>query len=578
MEFTSQFILLSGILLTLSVLASVVANRSGVPLLLLFLVLGMIAGAEGPGGIRFTDIQSAHLLATLALAIILFDGGLHTPLRTFRVGWKPGLALATVGVVITAGVTAAFVMTAFDLPWAQALLMAAVVASTDAAAVFYLLRSKGLQLQERGRATLEVESGVNDPMAVFLTVAMIEVLLAPEARLGWDALIAFVQQMGLGTVIGLGAGAGLALLIDRVRLPESLYPLLALSGGLLTFGAASVIGGSGFLAAYVGGLTVGARARTARLAIRRFHDGVAWLCQIGLFLMLGLLVTPSQLLPTIPQALLVVAGLTLVARPASVFISLLPFRFPWREQVFLSWVGLRGAVPIVLSLYPLLAGVAEAATVFNIAFFVVLMSLLVQGWTVAPLARWLSLALPGQRQHTPKVEMEAPDGQDLLIYHLPADCPAAGQPVSAIPLPEDADVMAVVRDRHPLAIEPPPKLLDGDYLYILARHAGEADLALLDQWLTSQDADALMREHEYFGEFVVNAEAEIAELAPVYGIDPPRDMVQGESVGRYLHRRLKRRPTPGDRVVIGKMELVVRETENDRITRVGLKLRRQRKA
>jgi cell volume regulation protein A len=368
------------------------------------------------------------------------------------------------------------------------------------------------------------------------------------------------------------------MLIDRVRLPESLYPLLALSGGLLTFGAASVIGGSGFLAAYVGGLTVGTRARTARLAIRRFHDGMAWLCQIGLFLMLGLLVTPSQLLPTIPLALLVVGGLTFVARPIAVFVSLAPFRFPWREQVFLSWVGLRGAVPIVLSLYPLLAGVAAANTVFHIAFFVVLMSLLVQGWTVAPLARWLSLALPGQSQTTPKVEMEAPDGQDLLIYHLPGDCPAAGQPLSAIPLPEGADVLAVVREQQPLGLDPPPKLIDGDYLYILARWAGEAELALLDKWLTSQDSDALIREHEYFGEFVVNAEAAMSELAPIYGIEPPRDMGDGESVGDYLQRRLKRRPTAGDRLIIGQLELVVRDLEHDRITRVGLKLRRRRKA
>jgi len=575
LEFTHHFILLSGVLLTLSVLASVVANRSGVPLLLLFLVLGMLAGKEGPGGIPFDDVQSAHLLATLALAIILFDGGLHTPLSTLRAGWRPGIALATVGVLITAGITAAFVMVAFGLSWAQAVLLASVVASTDAAAVFYLLRSKGLHLQERGRASLEVESGVNDPMAVFLTLAMIDVLIAPDHGPGWRIAADFIRQMGVGGLAGLAAGALLAALIHRVRLPDSLYPLLALSGGLLTFGAASVLGGSGFLAAYVGGLTLGTRARTARRAIRRFHDGVAWLCQIGLFLMLGLLVTPSQLLPTIPQALLVVAGLTLVARPAAVFVSLLPFRFPWRERVFISWVGLRGAVPIVLSLYPLLAGVADADTVFNIAFFVVLMSLLVQGWTVAPLAHLLGLALPSQRQVTPKMELEAPGEQDLLVYHLPADCPAAGRSLEALPLPQAAATLAVVRRGRPLSLEPAPELAAEDRLYILSEGASEADMALLDQWLTPPDSDALSREHEYFGEFVVNGEAEIAELAPVYGIGPPEDAGEGESVGAYLARRLKRRATAGDRVVLEHLQLVVREVEENRITRVGLKLRRK---
>ncbi|MBN2887388.1 MAG: potassium/proton antiporter, partial [Chromatiaceae bacterium] len=413
MELTNQIILIGSLVFFASVLAGVVTSRIGAPLLLVFLLIGMLLGEQGLGGIVFHDIQLAHLVGSLALALILFDGGLVTPARQFRVGLGPALVLATLGVLLTSGLTGLFAAWWLDLHWMEGLLLGAIVGSTDAAAVFSLLHASGLELKQRVGATLEIESGTNDPMAVFLTIALIELLASAAPYPGLMVLVEFARQMGLGAALGVAGGLGLVALVNRLNMAPGLYPLALMAGGLSLFGLTSVLGGSGFLAIYLAGLVIGNRPLQFSQHIKRFHDGIARLAQIGMFLMLGLLVTPSHLLAVAPAALLVAAVLILIARPLAVMLCLLPFRFPWREQVFIGWVGLRGAVPIVLALFPLLAGLEHASIYFDIVFFVVLVSLLVQGWTLATAARLLRLEVPPTTHVVQRVELEIPGQQEL---------------------------------------------------------------------------------------------------------------------------------------------------------------------
>ncbi|MGD8430906.1 MAG: potassium/proton antiporter [Ectothiorhodospiraceae bacterium] len=572
MEFTNEFVFFAGLLLLLSIVATVPADRSGVPLLLVFLVIGMLAGDEGLGGIAFDDVSSAHLLGTTALAVILFDGGLHTPLSSFRTGLASGLALATLGVLATAGVTAAGVVWLFGAGWVEALLLAAIISSTDAAAVFYLLRARGLELHPRVRNTLEIESGVNDPMAIFLTLALIEWQLADHAAPLLATLLAFAQQMIGGALLGLAGGIALTQLVNRLRLARSLYSLMVLAGGLFIYGAAALLGGSGFLAAYVGGLVLGNRVRTARRGIQRFHDGMAWLCQIGLFLMLGLLVNPSALLPLVPKALAVAATMTLVARPAAVALTLLPFRFEWRQVTFISWVGLRGAVPIVLSLFPLLAGVPQATEDFNVVFFVVLVSLLLQGWTVAPLARWLGLELPRRHPDARRIDVDAPPEHELVICELPPGCPALNATVKGLEPPQGVRLLSLVRDRAPVAVAENTRLTAGDLLYLLVPTSDPALQERLDHWLDDMGTVHPSDEQDYFGEFAVDAAAPMEVFAVTYLAEVPPDMRGDDSIGYYVRRRLRHRASEGDYVRLGNVVVVVREMDGGRITRVGVKL------
>ena len=447
MDFANHAILLGAALVLISILLSIPSRRIGMPLLLAFLLLGMLAGPQGPGGIELRDLESAYLVGSLALAVILFDGGLRTRAETFRVGLWPALSLATLGVILTAGVTGAVAYLVFDLDWMEALLVGAIVGSTDAAAVFALLHAQGLELKQRISATLEIESGANDPMAIFLTLALVQLLAAGATGLGPGVLVAFVQQMGLGLLAGWAGGRALLWLINHLPLPPSLYPLLSLAGALLLFAVTNTAGGSGFLAIYLAGIVLGNHRLQGSQNIRRFHDGIAWLSQIGMFLMLGLLVTPSELLPIAPAALVVALGLILLARPLAVAVSLAPFRFPWREQGFIGWVGLRGAVPIILALFPLLADLPRAGLFFNVAFFVVLVSLIVQGWTLAPAARLLGLEIPSQPGRVRRLELDLPGQLDyeLVAYALVKDSPALGEAVGSLTLPPGVGVAGLLR-------------------------------------------------------------------------------------------------------------------------------------
>ena len=399
MEPLNLALLAIGTLVFASVLAGLFSARAGLSFLLVFLVMGMLAGEDGPGGIDFDNFQLSMWVGSAALAVILLDGGLRTPFSTFRTGLKPAAWLATVGVMVTAGITGAAAMALLSLDWKLGLLVGAIVGSTDAAAVFSLMKSSGLRINERLAATLEIESGMNDPMAIFLVLALIEWITSPaSATVGGFALL-FAQQAVIGGAAGLAGGWGLALLLNRLPLDAGqggLCALLLMASGMAVFGGTGFIGGSGFLAVYLMGLIVAHRAPQAVAGAMSAMDGFAWLAQAGMFLLLGLLVTPSQLPAVALPALGVALVLTFIARPLAVAACLAPLGFQRGEIGFVSWVGLRGAVPIVLAVFPLMAGVPQAGVMFNVAFMVVLASLLLQGAMMAPAARWFGVNLPDE--------------------------------------------------------------------------------------------------------------------------------------------------------------------------------------
>lgn len=571
MDFINQLILLIGVLFLLSVLASTISTRFGLPLLLVFLALGMLAGEDGPGGIRFDDVQTTYMIGTVALVVILFNGGLCTEIGSFRVGLWPALWLATVGVVVTAGLTGVAAMWFLDLHWLEGLLVGAIVGSTDAAAVFSILHSHGLRLKQRVDATLQIESGANDPMAIFLTVALVELLAAGRGDLDWAVALTFVQQMGVGAAIGAGGGRALAWLINRVALNAGLYPLLAFSGALLIFGATAVAGGSGYLAVYLAGIALGNRPLRNADDIRRFHDGMAWLSQIGMFLILGLLITPHQIVPLAAPSLLIAGVLILIARPAAVALCLLPFRFAWREQAFVAWVGLRGAVPIILALFPWLAGLENFRLYFNVAFFMVLLSLVIQGWTVATASRLFKLQVPPSASALARrLRLEASEGLDyeLLSYRVTGDSPAMGRAWADVELPEGVRLVGLIRDGRMIDIDSDLRLQADDHVFLLGR---ANDLALLDPWFAaSERLPEYLEPSRFFGELVLNAEASMADLTLLYGLHLDPEATAG-TLEDYLNRRFDH-PVVGDRARVGRVEFVVREMRGRRIAKVGLRL------
>ena len=403
LDFLTLPLLAAAGLVFISVLAGVFSARAGFSFLLVFLLVGVLAGEDGPGGLVFDDFRLSFWVGNVALAVILLDGGLRTDFDTFRTGLKPSLWLATVGVVVCAGLTGAAAHWLLDLSWPLALLVGAIVGSTDAAAVFSLLKSSGVRLNERVAATLEIESGMNDPMAVYLTLTCIGVALAvaaggPSTVGPMEVLRSLLLQFGWGAALGLAAGFGMAELLKRLGRGEDggggIRALLLVSAGLTVFAGVTWLGGSGFLAVYAMGVIIGNRARRLVRSSLSAMDGYAWLSQAGMFLLLGLLVTPTRLLETLWPALGISMVLMLIARPLSVWLCLAPMRFARNEIAFISWVGLRGAVPIVLAVFPVMAGIPGAQTYFNVAFVVVLASLLLQGSTIAWSARRLGVTLP----------------------------------------------------------------------------------------------------------------------------------------------------------------------------------------
>lgn len=567
-DLTYQMIFGAALLSFLCVLASAFTRRIGAPVLLIFLVLGMLAGEDGPGRIHFDDFELAFLFGNLALALIIFDGGLGTRKDTFRVSLKPALSLATLGVLITAGITGVAVHLILHLPWLESLLIGAIVGSTDAAAVFGLLRGAGFELKERTSATLEIESGSNDPMAIFLTITLVEVMqLAGTQNQGWLIASEFAKQMGLGLALGYGGGFLLSYLLKRLPLIPSLYPLLALAGAMSVFGLTSLWGGSGFLAIFIVGAMLGNQPLPYSSDIHRFHDGIAWLSQIGMFLMLGLLITPSDLPPIIIPALFVALILIFVARPVAVLLSLLPFHYPWREQIFIGWCGLRGAVPIILALFPSLAGVEQTKTVFELVFFVVLISLVLQGWTIAPVARWLQIALPPSTKTPDFLQLTIAQEQDkeILIYPVTAGSHAIGQAVTELPAIEGSQFIGIIRQGVLVEADSEKTLAGDDQVMILATPSARAGFTQLFA------ASPYLEPNNFFGEFMVSHNATLADIADAYGVDIA--ITDSKlTIGHFLTQRFHGKPVVGDTVKLDKIKLIVIEVEQGQVMTVGLKL------
>lgn len=491
---TLEPVLLGGaVLVILAVFSSRLASQLGVPALLLFLGLGMFAGSDGPIGIDFADAEVAQALGIGALALILFDGGLSTRWSVVRPVLGPGITLATVSVVITAGITGIAASWAFGFPVETGLLLGAIVSSTDAAAVFSILRSRKLGLAAGIQPTLELESGANDPMAVFLTIGLIE-LITNDSTTWWELLPLLVAQFTVGGVAGLAAGWAGRHWINRIGLDtEGLYPVLSLALAFGTYAGTSLLGGSGFVAVYVCGLWLGNRDLLHRNSIVRFHDALAWLSQIAMFLVLGLLVFPSQLPEVAARSLVVAAVLALVARPLATLVSLLPFRLPWRHQTVVSWVGLRGATPIVLATFPLVEGVPDADIIFDAVFFVVLTSIILQGTTIDAFAR-----LAGATVDAPPVvpsPLEAgsplPDGTSLREVEVPVGSFGDGRAVLELHLPERALLVLVSREGTYIVPTGATRLRAGDVvLFLAADDAHQRVREILTSPVEEQESEA----------------------------------------------------------------------------------------
>jgi len=473
-------ILIGGALVGIAVVATRASHRIAIPLALLFLGVGMLAGSDGIGGIHFEDYTLAYRMGTLALVLILFDGGLATNFKRSRPVLFPSIVLATLGVVITAAIlTGAGRL--LGLSWFEALILSAVVSSTDAAAVFSVLRGSGVSLKQRVGSTIELESGFNDPMAVILTAAMVELAMSGNIsllNLMWEVPLQFLA----GAIIGYGMGYicwKILLLLPPAS--AGLLPVLTTACATIAYGAATLCWGSGFLAVYVCGLMLGQKKLPDNTGIRRVHDFLAWLSQVLLFLTLGLLVYPAQLDDVALVAISLTVVLVVLARPLAVAACLRPFRYTWQEISLIGWVGLRGAVPIVLATYPVLVGVPGAERLFNIVFFVVVVSVIIQSSSVkfsAKLAGLEVIARPKPEATIEIASMRMHDAQ-VFCYHIDGHAAVAGVTIANVPFSNDASIMMIVRGSHLVPARGNSLIEIGDHVYIFCDPKDEPALSLL---------------------------------------------------------------------------------------------------
>src|SRR6266700_3715871 len=540
-------ILLGALLVLAGIMSSLVAMRFGAPLLLVFLIVGMLAGEEGLGGLKFDDVRTTYVVGSIALALILFDGGLRTRFATFRSVLGSAVTLATAGVLVTAALTAPVAKYLLAMSWTEALLVGAVVASTDAAAVFFLLHAGGLRLRPRVGAILEVESGSNDPFAVLLTLLLVGFLTVGDRS--WQHVLAVLaEQAVLGTIIGVLGGRAIVVVLNRLALAQGLHAPFVATSALVIFG-----------------LAVGNRPTRAHNTVVVFLDAVTWLAQIVMFVLLGLLVWPGRLVESILPALAVAATLMFIARPAAVFLCLAPFRFAWREKAFISWVGLRGAVGIFLASIPLLVGLPNAYVYFDIAFVVVLTSLLIQGWTITAAARRLHIALPRHDPLPRRVELDLPGQleQEIVGYPVSANSPYLKRGL----LPSWARPTLVVREQKILSPLESQPVQPGDYVYVLAP---PEKAQALDRFFVDMPPPAAP-DPRLLGDFFVSGDVTLGALADIYGLSIAPDAAE-MSLADHFADEIKRRPKQGDIVPLGPIALVAHRVTNGRVASVGWRL------
>ncbi|MFA9485285.1 potassium/proton antiporter [Moraxella haemolytica] len=510
--------LVTSMLIFISIMTNTLSARLGVPLLLFFLGVGMLAGEEGVLGIEFQEYSAANFIGQAALACILLDGGLRTSFQSFRVGLKPAITLATWGVIATVCALGLFVSWLLDIDWRLGFLMAAIVGSTDAAAVFSLLRNGGVKLNDRVQATLELESGTNDPLAILLVTVMIALNLNPESQTIGSIILMLTQQILVGLITGLAAGWLLSKLLPKVHLADGMYAILIMSAGMAVFGATNLFGGSGFLAVYLAGVIIGNTKVRATEHVLRVMDSFAWLSQAVLFVVLGLLVTPSRMIEEWYYSLAIFLFLLFVARPIAVATSLIPFGFRLKEIGFISWVGLRGAVPITLAIIPVVSGVVGANLAFDIVFGVVILSLLAQGTTIPFMSRLFKVWVPTDAEPKAEHEIWVGDQANITLYEFEVKPGAFAigrhpQDISGKVNPQEISVFAVVRGSHLVHVDDDTVLKVGDIVWY----------ALLGDWagniakVFNNSATQYQKTSEFYGDWLLSPHARIMDL-PFYNL------------------------------------------------------------
>lgn len=570
MEAIDHAVLIGALVMTLGILLGVFSARFGVPFLLVFLGVGMAAGVDGPGGIRFSNTWLSFLVGNIALAVILLDGGLRTRFATFRVALKPSLALATVGVLVTAVLVGLFATWMLGIDWKLGLLLGAIVGSTDAAAVFSLLNSSGIRLKDRVASVLEIESGINDPMAIFLTLTLIEWITAPQSLSPGALAMRLLVQFGVGGLLGVGLGYCMANVMERVNVAEGLQAILICSGGCMIWAIVQSFGGSGFLAVYLVGMMVGNRDRAVSEDVMRAMDGMAWLAQSAMFLLLGLLVTPHRIWDIAVPALALAGFLMFVARPVAVFAALLPFRFSVREKGFLAWMGLRGAVPIVLSLFPLLQGMEDSGLLFRVAFAVVLASLLCQGTTVALAARLARVLRPGYDEPLSRERLRgirAP-GMEMMQFLVAPNSSMEDLRADQVELPARSRLVTVAREGALVPLDQ-AVLRAGDIVSILAPSPAMPRLSRL--FLRPATPPAW---DQVSHDFLLDGQARLADVAALYATRALQPEEQDRTLEQAMLAVFPSPPVEGDAVEIAGLRLTVTRMEGPRITQVGLLLPR----
>ncbi|MDO6967085.1 potassium/proton antiporter [Rhizobium alvei] len=555
-------------LILLAAFSSLIAFRFGAPLLLLFLSVGLLAGTDGLG-IDFDNAGLAYMLGSIALAVILFDSGFGTPIKAFKQAAAPAITLATLGVILTTGLFALAAMLFAGLNFTQGLLLGSIVASTDAAAVFFLLRIGGVNIRDRITSSLEVESGTNDPMAIFLTITLVQLVAKGHGLedLDWHLLVDFIEEMGLGVIFGMLGGWMIVAATNRFETDRGIAPILVLALSLLVFSATGAFGGSGFLACYVAGLYAGNQPLQARVSIRRFQEGMTWLAQIIMFVVLGLLATPSDFGAILLPAILLGLFLILVARPLAVWLCLLPFDFAQKEITFVAWVGLRGAVSILLSILPILYQVEGGQVFFNLTFIIVLVSLVVQGWTIKVMAKQLNLIVPRQTGDVDRIEVDLPRSatHELVSYRVIKDTPV----LRGARIPRWATPSLVIRDGRSMRYQYAGRLKENDIVYLFV---APAYLKLLDRLFASR-VELAQDDEEFFGTFAIGTSRPAQEFDAAYGPGLLTAQEMEMTMGELVMARLGGQAEFADRIRIGPIVLIVRDLdENHRVSAIGISM------